>query len=271
MMRGHYHATGGTSRKSLNCHNAHAERFLLRRKRRDYSAGYNMQVAEPTFSSLALYNSTAIGWRLCLSIPVAGASSQAEEISNKIHWCFFCCHTQIWSTKSLPLVVQVVCSRTVHKKWQYDKNNTDGHWGKLNNFIANIICIVKFKITQSVIWTSSNKRPCQFLGCAHVCSMFPHRLLRITVGRQQLWDIFRWKRAVRVNKRQLQSKYSIETTLWGSITDEVGSTLTAVQTLEDNAGLSKGSIPVTSRMKPDFSVCWIVLFSHDHQAWICRI
>lgn len=38
MMRGHYQATGETSCKSLNCHNANAERFLLRHKRRDYSA-----------------------------------------------------------------------------------------------------------------------------------------------------------------------------------------------------------------------------------------
>lgn len=83
--------------------------------------------------------------------------------------------------------------------------------------------------------------------------------------RQQFWDVSGEKRAAGVNKLQLQSKYTIETTLWGSISVEVGSTLTAVQTCEDNAGFHQGSIPGTSTMKPDFSVRWFVLLSHDHQ------
>lgn len=49
VMRGRYHATGGTSRKSHNCHDAHVERVLLRHMRRDYSADEDMQTPEPTF------------------------------------------------------------------------------------------------------------------------------------------------------------------------------------------------------------------------------
>lgn len=56
MMCGHYHATGGTSCKSLNCHDANAGRVQLRHKRPNYSVDIeNMYMPDQTFSFLALY------------------------------------------------------------------------------------------------------------------------------------------------------------------------------------------------------------------------